>query len=140
MLVTHLLSRLFVDAHVALRMNSLVQPETDFLPFQHRGGGIVFAERALKPLRACGFTFLVSPFILADVNPVIVLDPVAADIAVVLLQLVEERLHEVFKFSLTSHFESLYVQEYREDKGYCKHYLQISIGAGCRDPMPVVAL
>ena len=88
----------------------LVKPKTDFLRFEHRKDGIVFAERALKPLRTSGFTLLVSPFILADVNPLIVLDPVVADIAVVLLQFVEEWIHRVFRFSFTSHSESLYMQ------------------------------
>jgi hypothetical protein len=58
-------------------------------------------------MRASRLALLMSPFVLADVNPAIcVCNPLTTDVAVIFFQLVEKRFHGILHFSFTSHYQS----------------------------------
>jgi hypothetical protein len=45
------------------------------------------------------------PGVLSDVHPVIVFDPLTADIAIIFFQFFKERLHEIFYLSFVGHYQ-----------------------------------
>lgn len=58
---------------------------------------------AAEPVGAARFAYLVPPQVIADVKPFIVLYPLAADIAIILLEVLEQRFGIIESFFLCRH-------------------------------------
>lgn len=76
---------------------------------------------------AAGFAPLVAPGVVADVDPLILFDPLTADIAVVFLEFFEEGLCVVEGLFLSGHRAVPLFARIPEEQGDCKQYLIVYV-------------